>query len=650
VQYTLEAIWYAKGSDRPQTNFLDRTEWVRPDWYKPLDYNAEEDGFAAYCVIDAIAPGWAWINEVNVFGTYDRQYENTDESRQFVEIAHPAEVDLNGWHVDLLSVAGGKVVTNRIARFGWDVPKAKATDADGVPYGKASNMVFRAIACPLAENTDAIRIENGTADAFWSWGKETGVSGSAFCDYDKDVLAPSVPCGVRLVRPTGIIEHEILFTGVEMGYSGVAETLAALNDASPLASFFSVGSDDFGGMGGGDDAPENPDEDPRMLTSLGVFDARGRTADVWNNVMRLTPGRINEGQYIDPDHPVANGATMCVYARLDRSLGHVRQTFANYSNTTEDVIAVLKAGEKGTNITYHVDRWYEFAGATVSKGAPTWARVPGEYNTYRLFNVGANVSNSVEVTAFAKVSRHLEDMGVTPDNAYSDAIMDWLGKGELLDGTPFADPDADTVSTAAFWDPQDRPIGTLNLTQMYILDMDPTIGSDLVLKAGVVEPPDPYVVYTNDYWGAVVSTNVVIGVDMMISNRADDVAWAPYVLRGLAPGENSVDFSGTWTGATFKVTGFLANGQTLNSDYGQWVPLRWFVFDRGSFGFPGAPFRSYIEIADPYGTESPGYWSGWGDWIEQNGWRPDVFYSWAIDGRIKPYTIEKLRPDSRYGQ
>ena len=76
VQYMLEVVYRAGGAW--QTNWLTSADWKTPAWYSPLDYNADNGGaFSAYTILDMVAPGWAWINEVNIFGKHDENWNNS---------------------------------------------------------------------------------------------------------------------------------------------------------------------------------------------------------------------------------------------------------------------------------------------------------------------------------------------------------------------------------------------------------------------------------------------------------------------------------------------------------------------------------------------------------------------------------------------
>ena len=173
VQYMLEVRYRQTGSDEIQTNYLTNADWERPDWYRPVDFNAdlgggEKENFSAYCILDTVAPGWAWINEVNLFGGFDDDWNNSEENCQFVEIAAPVEADLTDWKLVFYggSVEGGGLVTTNVAAiFGTsELPGTKPGTV-----GSASNMVFRVIACPNAETKGVLKKSDGTLDATWSF-------------------------------------------------------------------------------------------------------------------------------------------------------------------------------------------------------------------------------------------------------------------------------------------------------------------------------------------------------------------------------------------------------------------------------------------------------------------------------------------------
>lgn len=634
VQYALEVEYYQVGSGIPITNTLSQTDWTTPAWYHPVDLNkADKNGFfSAYTILDTVAPHWAWINEVNLFGEYDLDYENSDKYYQYVEVAVPAEADITGWRVEMVEPGdGGVVITNKLGEFGGNLEPTKPN-----LIGMASNMVFRVLANSGAKTHGNLKVADGTLDAVWQVQRPTAVITSA------GEISAIDPIGLRLVRQSGIVEHEIVVLGMDWfsQFEGMGDGSNPTNTVNKLNA--RMAGSDFLYVGNDDGAVE---------TSRGVFNERGGTSNVWNNVMKHTPGRINEGQYIDPDHPTPNGTSMLVYCNLDTALGHISQTVGDAVNTNGNYILVIQKGlEKGTNITYTVDPWFKL-GTVTENGKAKAATAAAQPRTYTV-NVAANASNNVTVVASAEVSDNLLANGLTADNRYRPAVLDWLINHKDAYGNDWANPEADEVRLADFISMSGNVVTNLTLTQMYWLDMDPTVG-DLALKAGMAEPPGPALV--PGYMGSASVTNVKMGVFMMITNRATAAAWTPYILRGLDPGSTSWEYAKptaewAWTSVTFKVTGILANGLTSEQNQKNWIPQRWFVFDKDSFYQPGdtdgTPFTSKIEVHDPYGPESPSG-ASWGDWVKEHGYTP-VFFSWSLDERFKPYGVEILKKKSFY--
>ena len=148
-------------------------------------------------------------------------------------------------------------------------------------------------------------------------------------------------------------------------------------------------------------------------------------------------------------------------------------------------------------------------------------------------------------------------------------------------------------------------------------------------------PSDP----VNPWYDTV--TNLTIKVKMSITNEQTAVAHSPYMLRGLQPGSDSYHYvdngSVLWTSVTFKVTGDIQNGMENRT---RWVPLRYFVFNAGSFDEDHTATIDIWDPFDPYGSPATKGWS--------NFTNCPVFYSWAIDERLAPSAIEPLKADSTY--
>ena len=663
VQYTLEVVFYTKGSSVPVTNFLSRTEWgvdgKGPEWYRPLDINAQYGGsdnpFTAYNILDNVAPGWVWINEVNVFGLFNDYLENSDENCQYVEIAQTPESDISGWSLRLLEAqtSNGLVVTNTLATFGVDGGLEGTKDAKWID--PQANMVFRVLANRQAQTSGRLKRSDGTLDGVWKLENTylTNMSGDSSGD---TTISATKPFGLQLVRKSGIVEHEIVAMGtnwwsdlspVYQRMYGPSNAVDFLNANVPGARFLYLEKEDDGG-------------EPN---SLGVFQNNGFAADDWNNSMVKTPGRKNADQYINPDHPVPSGENVLVYLTVsgDNILQWDGTTFTNGLIMT----MVMKGSKSGTNVTYKVSPWYEI-GSVTTNGLSAMGNLVQttagnvQPRMYTLEGIGKGVSNNVVVVAEAAPDGRLAaQYDVGEDNPYRPAIIDWLGGGTDLFGNPFADVDSGEIKLAEFRTMNNTFVTNMTLTEMYWLDMDPTVGG-LALIGGMAEAPSPRTV---DLPNGTTRKYLRMGVYMMITNEnavveepahprgANDFTthWTPYALRGLKPGSNSLGYEqekDDWTSVTFKLTGLLLTGNTNPQNVENWMPLRWFVFREDSFTREGL---SRIEIEDPRSPDSIGYNTGWGRWWEEH---PDVttdpVYFWSIDTRLQPIGVESLKQENYY--
>lgn len=649
VQYALEVRYYPKGAESPSTNFLSAADWKAPSWYRPVDLNVGRDAFSAYTILDTVAPGWAWINEINFYGRLNSLNENSDANRQYVEIALPREADLTGWALRFLSGTRqsdgtGDIYTNTVAKFGYDlgggkIPASKTKNA-------ASNCVFLVVACPQARTQKTLDPDAGEVDGYWLFSNR----GQEGFEHDHSVKV-NRPIGVQLVRPTGIVEHEVVAFGTNT-YAGTV--LGDAYDPEKYAEFFSgeTGQFFFAGYESGGDA-----------CSLGVFQNAGATSNDWTSAMARTPGRINAGQVIDPDHPTPFGSSILVYLNIGK---HLAQSIDGAAATRESQLAVVRKGDPdGLEIAYEADRWYAL-GSVTTNGAPLEFSTTGT-RTYRI-NVAQNCSNDILTVeaAAAITSKLVEDQGLVADNRYREAVMDWLEKGTDLYGNAWTDDGSETIRPAEFRAYNGSFVTNLSLTAMYWLDIPPTEGN-WVLRGGMTS----VLPHREQLPAGSGLTNVQVSVYLMISNKLEAADWvttqphrrshAPYALRGLTPGSSSLAYdpslveSENWNSVTFKITGFMLNGKSDVYDPNSHVPLRWFTFNEGSFNPRGhaKEFEATVDVRYPYSKESPAQAAGIREWLWEHPDIPDdkrplFTYYWSLDERLQPVTVEVLRPDSTY--
>ena len=636
------SIWaeYEDKQGVQHVHSLDATEWVPPTWYygiKDLNekYGANlADRFAGYTILDSISPARAWLNEVNICDTGSTD----DYKNQFVEIAVPQGADLTDWRIDLLD---RNVKRGSIACFGSG--NAKITTKMGTRPGvdSTNHYTFVSLRSPGASAANQLPEADGT------WLKlpkdETGSKDVSLSLVDGNMRYYEA-YGLALVRPSGVIEHQIVIQGTNtyMGgpleYLGSATNLLAQVKApgadGPDSHWFYAGSDMVGG-------------------TLGVFRSHGEDATCWTNKMIPTVSAINKKedgtlQSIDPDWFLQpNGTNVWIYANV---LGdHVHQTVGN--NTNKAAVVIIRKGGS-TNIVYRTDPWYQIGEVTTNgvkiaeaQGRGSRSDSPAHTWTLRLKDVNETVTVNVD----EERSKDVADAKLDPADPYYPAIMSWLaGLGDDLSGLHMAEQ----------WDLSNKKVGDLDIKDMYWLNIDPT-QDGWVLKAGMggvgastSSAPAPGgaslaavapVPYEDTVMGSL--TNVRVLVTMMITNRTTNTASplygsarAPDRIQGLEPGSSSYDYDGGsyWSSATFKICGALQR-EGVKDDY---YPLRWFVFGPNSFD----KFQSKIEISDPHSKSSPGYYNGWSDYPDVN-----IFYKWKLNADPAAYdTTEMLKANSMY--
>ncbi len=611
VQYSAEIIFSDLGGNE-QTNALKSGEWTRPEWYAPVDYNKRWNGFSAYTILDTIAPHRVWFNEVNVWDGRSG-YVYFGETNQYIEIAAPYAQALDNWRVEYIDEY---YQTNRLFTFSSTdsgmgyIPSTKSYTATSDYL--TNDYVFLTAQSPETRDAHAWDSTPGAIDGTW---RKYGSSGT---------LNSTRPIGLRLIRPSQIVEEEIVFEGTnwykntryEKTRSGTNVT-AILNASMPGSKFFYIGNE------------EDPPKGIQSDKSLSVLTGIGATSNDWSNLVQHTPGRVNKGQIIPLGYVLyPNGSLMVVRAEVDPN-GKILQTFAEVVDSTQAAMAMTRRGAEGTNILYKVAQWWEIKSVTTN--GTLAAEYTGKTGNV-VVNVGAGQSNNVTVVALAQPRKDLrEEYGLDESNPYTDAVMEWLERGKNYWGEDFENPGE--ICLGKFRELNGNFETNLTLTSMYWLDMDPT-------KTGGVFAAN---INLDSVQRLSNVTNVRLKVTMMLTNEVDTAAgvYAPYILRGLTPGETSAD-GGSWTSVTFKVVA------ERSGDLGYLAPLRWFTFvpdgtkanRSGSFA---EDFTSEIDVWDPK-DEAAAIWTrGWSQFTDA------IFYKWSIDSRIAPIAIEKLKPKSTYG-
>ena len=606
AQYMAEVVYWTVNGN-VLTNELDQAEWAVPSWYGGFDRNDVKNGwdFSPYTILDTIAPKRVWFNEVNLYDGVDDDWNHLADTNQYVELAVPKGQSITDWYIEYVNSVDS--TTNTLCTFGSDGVSAEKSGPSTNGY------VFITVQCPKGELTGY------QADGKWSYDGE---------------LEDSLPIALRLVRPTGVVEQEIVLEGTN-DWAGtiwgddysVVHFLEEMNSI-PGHNYYDVGNEYGGGIG----------------DSLGVTNGIGAVKSDWTSPMRKTPGEVNVGQVIPEDYVIIpNGLMLEVASRIGAlGFGHITQTFGTLVESTADTKVMTMKGEDGTNIVYTIDKWWEIASLTTNNVEVALTQAEREGPTYKL-TVGAGASNDISVVVSAQPLKTLrEDCGITDDNKYADAVMAWLAGGR----TQRDDFAGDSIEDAYFKGIySDNVITNLTLTDRYWLDIDPT-EPGWVLRGGIVSAPSPSVGYVSTGSEGDPSYSQVdackITVKMMITNETSNAAYAPYVLRGRAPdSQSATDSAGSWTSVTFKVTADIQNGKANRM---RWVPLRRFVFAGDGAGNStsfDSDFKSVIEIYDPRDPDLPGSPDGWSAYPDS-----PVFYSWAIDDRDEPSGPLALEPEN----
>ncbi len=625
---------------------LDSREWKPPAWYRGLaDYNKqygnnESDKFAGYTIIDSVSPKRAWLNEFN----YYDDGSGLDNRNQFIELAVPQGADLTGWHI---CVANG-ITNGPIATFGYG--DARVTKKTGVTEGVdcLNHYAFLTLRNKLSKEEGYLP----EADGEWNNVTIASVDEGSFRNYSA--------YGLYLMRPSGVIEHEIVTEGYSAfssawDYNSATSLVAKLVAKEPSSTWFFAAKD----YGAG---------------SIGVITNHGESAKCWTNSwveasgdtpeipgMVKTPGKVNRlstgvTQYIDPDwFLLPNGTNIWIYATV---LGdHLRQSIGS---VTDQVSVVIVPKGATTNIIYRTDSWYELGDVTVNGvKAPEAEGRAGRSDSHVWAFELKDVQETQTVVANSRGSSELADVGIDRDDRYYNAVMKWL---EQFDDT--------AVYRAEHWDLSDKKVGDLDIKDMYWLNIPPD-EPGWVLKAGMGEVARPLPlgvermklgadgedmppqrgdrltsvqpVVSVEPESGVPCTNLLLKVTMMITNRNNGAAVRPGQLNGLeydGIGSSTYDpvFSPNWTSTTFKIVGALQKPGVKD----RFLPLRWFVFGPNSFD---SNFQAVIEVSDPFLPSSPGSYYGWGPYRDLF----PIFYKWRLDGDGAQYeTTDMLKPDSTF--
>ena len=611
-QYMVRATYRDKsGRETDLEAQLEPMDWTAPEWYRGSEVGTGNDSglpsqFSAYTILDAISPRRAWINEINNCDAAD-----TKGLYQFIEFAVPERSDLKGWYVQYTTY---NLKTGNLLTFGIDDGVRNLTSKIGTRHGvdSTNHYTFVSVCAPTARG-------NVVSDGYWKSTTPRLTNGRFEYFY---------PYGIQLIRPSGIIEHEIVVQGTNTSVGTFFEAddsgtnlLAKLLKADTKGQWIYAGEDKH-------DAN----------TTLGVFRSHGEDTSCWTNYMydtsteinKLKNGKLQEipfGYFLEPF-----GTNVWIYSTI-LSPQYMKQFFGDRDMGANAVIVVPK--DTHTNIVIQVTNWYQIGTCTIN-GDPV-DDAHGKTGKYTL-DLGS-VSNTLTVIVGAERDDRLKDeWGLTDQNSYSTAVMDWLY-------TEFPEYGPEDLSNAIYRDLSGSFKTPLTLTEMYWLNIppvhkDPVLGgSNIWFVAGMGslvannEPVvEPRVTVRPD---GTVRSNVYMTVTMMITNKATDVAWPPDRLNGhVYDGRGSSDLTSgeqaAWTSAVFSIVGALQKSDVSD----RYLPLQQYTFKPDSFGAADDPqhsFQTRVEVVDPHSSNSMGNYYGWGMYPDTSVW-----FRWVI----KPHPEE----------
>jgi len=611
VQYHVWAEYKSKDAseDQEPTSYpLSASDWEMPEWYWPKDLNKEfglgqDENFSAFTILDTISPGRAWFNEVN--------YNNDDYSRenyQFVELMMPESVDLTDWSVRLTD---DTFKQDTMAQLGS--PAQPISSKVGKRFGIDSTNHFTVVT--FVPPNGASMFSEGQSDGIWN-----RLSSSGLALQDGSLKKGNI-YGLELIRPSGVVEHQIVTSGTNLWAGSIFESKG---DATNFVNDVKArdGSDAWFWAG---------EDRGGMTDTLGVWRGHGEQLwegqATWTNDLTATPGELNlrngKRQFLDEWMLPPNGTNVWIYAIVNGS--HVWQYVdGDPTHTNRNTMMVVQKNAS-TNIRYKVDAWYEMANCTTNNQPVTPTAVSGQLRTFeiKLDNLQETTTVMVDDQGDSRLFGTNYAWQVAENDPYKLAILHWL-----LSKWPDGDP-AD-IKPAQHWF-NDQKYYDLDLKTMYWLDIPPLEGNWRLLygftKLKVFSDVEDGVTYDN---------NAIVTVQMMLTNSLSHAYHPPYTIQGLEPGSSSADnyasSSANWTSATFKVTCALDTGDFKNS----LKPVKWFVFDVNSFDDDGF---AYIEIPDQSKPNVPGFDYGWHYYRGTS----FIYNSALSDGASGLYSTEVLR-------
>lgn len=620
-------------------NPADPKQWTTPEWYYPVDFNKTYPGSAAaYTILDNVAPKRAWINEVNVWdGTNTPTDYDEELTNQWIELAIPAGVDLSDWSLEAVSANNESgLKTYKIMTFGEGSCKASKSSSEPFAFYIAAHpeSTLRASADGLLSIPSPYGAD-GSNEGIFREGANDG--GGYFFE--------SVPFALRLVRPTGVVDHEILVAGYKLsltGYDTAYGKLAPGDKDTGHNKVLKVGTDDG--------AAFTAEGESVTLSMTNVAKVSDLTiSDRWQNTLKATPGALNVNQEIDDNYliePNDNTVTISLTVEGD-GIEQDAGTGSGYT-VTRLRTTFTKGSTTPIVVKYRLAPWYEIASvnvlvndqSVVHDGVLT-SLGGGEYEFSYL------PTERCEIRAVSRNNSKLMEL-IGENNAYEDAILKWM-----REKYPNLDPDG--IYLTEVWGANPPANGVegkkLSLTEMYWIGADPSEPNWAL--SFYVDSPHPDVEEGYDVVKVpihVLLVNYAEGdrTDILATKKIETIASKVY-------GVDSAAFYKNRNNADYPINNWSSNGPTIQligcmpddwkSSWGEdltknFYPVMHYMIDEKSFDENG---ERVVVLPDPFGPNSvTGLYYKWTyykseEYKATGGKVPNVWYKLELEERKSNY-------------
>lgn len=642
ISITFETTQEAGTKDAQAFNPADSKQWTTPEWYYPVDYNRSYNGAAAYTIIDKVAPKRAWINEVNLWDGANKegQYDVDTLGNSWIEIAIPSGVDMSDWSLQAVSAnndSGDGIKTYTLLSFGSkDVPSVKDEGSKNGPF---------AFYVAAHEDSELWDDEDTKPDAVLSIPESNNLGYTEGIFMSGGYFSDLTPFALRLVRPTGIVDHEILV--------GVADS----STLSGAYSNFAPDDEDTGHnklvIAGTDDVATRDSEGRSVTISMQNVSAVAdlTLSDRWNNALSATPGAINiPGQVADDYRIYPNDDTLRISFSVEGA--GIEQDIGNGAGFSTDRQQTTTKKDKGETVTvnYRLAAWYEIKSLLVNGVEKKGDLVPVD-GEVRVYSFTFEPTEKTDIVAIADNDSNLMKL-IGNNNKYESAILDWMRE-------KYADVDPATLASnlLELWSP--NATGTrLSLTDMYWVCADMMDDADSPTSifngewAFVCYPgsPNPATIVEGEGTADEYTTDVVkVPLYVYLTNTVTNVKKPVTSLASSkAYDKNSANWTredGSWStyGPTLQVKAYLLGFTSWGEDLSKkFIPVKYYLINKSSFDSDG--YREAV-LPDPFGPYSiTGYYYNWTDY-KNKGY--NLLFNLEIDERpadkAPGYSIEPLR-------